>query len=132
MKYLFLILSLFAFSVNADTMTAPAKLTWTVPTTYANTEKTPLPAGDIAGYTLKWGTAPGIYAAENKITIAPTATSYDFSTSLTAPAGTEIDIYFVISVTTKNGRYSAPSNEVSKKFVIPNNSPPAAPKLTVQ
>jgi hypothetical protein len=88
-----------------------ATLSWQRPT--QNTDGSPLPIEDIAGYTVHWGETSGNYDANSEITNG-TVSSSMLDIALDGPT----TIYFAMTATHVNGQVSALSNEVSKTFEL--------------
>lgn len=76
-------------SAHAAPVAVQATVTMTAPTTRA--DGTALPASQIGGYRLKWGTATGSYP--NVVPIAPSALPYTWKATIEIPVGGTQTIY---------------------------------------
>ena len=86
------------------------EIDWVDPVVYA--DGTNLPASDIVSHTLKWGTTSGVWP--NVLPLGAVTTS-----TVTQGPG---DYYYVVTVTVKNGKESAPSPEF--RFTVTDDRQP--------
>lgn len=111
---------------HAAPITGTATITLTAPA--AREDGTALPAAEIAGYTLRWGTVSGIYTQSQAI--KPSEIPYKWAVPVDVPIGGSTAIYFAATTTDTKGRESKPSAEAVKRFYAETASPPAMPVIT--
>ena len=120
--------ALLLFFVPLLAFAGSATLTWTVPT--QNTDGTALPAGQITGYRMEWGsctgTAPNYTFGTQAGTVTLPATPLT-TTINNLPAG----LTCFRAYTQANGNESAPTNAASKVIPSPIPNPPGSLNLTV-
>jgi hypothetical protein len=91
---------------------AASGLTWNPPSTYANSNNTPLYPTNLKGYTVYYRTATGYYSIYNSYFVPSPSTSVSMQ-SLHLPPG---KYYFVVTAVDMNDVESDFSNEVSKQI----------------
>ena len=124
------LLAMLALGTSLSALAAPlpvtAKLSWTAPTTYDDTAKTPLPASDLGPYKLYWGHS--LTTMTNVITIPATATTYDWSATIDVTVNTVKPVYWAITASSvSSGKESARSAAVKKDFSLSVDAAPATP-----
>lgn len=114
-------------AAHAAPVGVTATVTITAPTT--RTDGTALPASQIAGYRLKWGTATGTYP--NVVSIPADGSPYAWTATLEIPVGTTRTVFYVATAVDADGRESGNSAEAKKSFSLLSDAVPTSPGITL-